>query len=117
MFRRYVSFLKIAKDEFSDLVVTAELHADRVRLILIDGSLIDVRYPVKDKFSLHWQRDDRIYRIDTAPHHKGLVTFPRHIHFGSEDNVVEDSVLGECDSPEENFKEFMNWVNELLRRS
>lgn len=49
MFRRYLSFLKIASDEFSDIIADAELHADRVRLILIDGSWIDVRYPVEDK--------------------------------------------------------------------
>ncbi len=56
MFRRYLAFLKIAKDEFSDIVVDAELRVDRIRLILIDGSLIDVRYPMADKFSFHWQR-------------------------------------------------------------
>jgi Zn-dependent peptidase ImmA (M78 family) len=36
MFRRYLSFLKIASDDFSDIVVNAELHADRVRFILIE---------------------------------------------------------------------------------
>jgi hypothetical protein len=34
MFRRYLMFLKIASDEFSDIVVDVELHVDRVRLIL-----------------------------------------------------------------------------------
>jgi len=117
MFRRYIAFLKIAGDEFADIVVDAELRADRIRLILIDGSLIEVRYPRAEKFSFHWQRDDRIYRIDTAPHHKGIRTYPRHIHFSSEDNVIDDYVLGEYVSPEENFRRFMGWVNELLMRS
>jgi hypothetical protein len=71
-------FLQIARDEFSDIVVDAELYADRVRLILIEGSWIDIRYPVEGKFSFHWQRDDTIYRIDTAPHHKGIKTFPTY---------------------------------------
>ncbi|MGB2727583.1 MAG: DUF6516 family protein [Halobacteriota archaeon] len=117
MFHRYLSFLKIASDEYSDIVVDAELHADRVRLILIDGSWIEVRYPVVDKFSFHWQRSNKIYRIDTAPHHKDIRTFPRHIHFGSEDNVIEDYVLEENVSPEENFKRFMEWMSELLKRN
>lgn len=117
MFRRYVTFLKVARDEFSGIVVDAELRADRVRLILIDGSWIDIRYPVEDKFSFHWQRDNKIYRVDTAPHHKGIRSFPRHIHFGSEDNVIEDHVLGEDVSPDENFRRFMGWVSELLRRN
>jgi hypothetical protein len=38
------------------IVVDAELRADRVRLILIDGSWIDIRYPVEEKFSFHWQK-------------------------------------------------------------
>ncbi len=59
MFRRYLAFLKVARDEFSDIVIDAELRADRVRLILIDDSWIDVRYPVEEKFSFHWQRDDK----------------------------------------------------------
>ncbi|MDI6886861.1 MAG: DUF6516 family protein, partial [archaeon] len=99
-----------------DIVMDAELHADKVRLILIDGSWIDVRYPVEDKFSFHWQRGDKIYRIDTAPHHKGMRSFPKHIHFGSEDNVIEDDVSEENVSPEENFKRFMEWVRGLFRR-
>ena len=117
MFRRYLSFLKIASDDFSDIVVNAELHADRVRFILIDCSRIDVRYPIENKFSFHWQRGNMIYRIDTAPHHKDIKSFPSHIHFGSEDNIIEDSVLRANGSPEENFKRFMEWASELLRRS
>ena len=72
MFRRYLSFLKVARDEFSDIVVDVELHADRVRLILIDSSWIDVRYPVKDKFSFHWQMDDKIYGMGERAYQKEL---------------------------------------------
>ena len=32
MFHRYLTFLKIASDEYSDIVVDAELHADRLSL-------------------------------------------------------------------------------------
>ncbi len=42
-------------------------------------------------------------------------SFPRHIHFGSEDNVIEDHVLEENVSPEGNFRRFMEWVRGLLR--
>jgi len=114
MFHRYLAFLKLATDEFSDIIANAELYADRIRLILIDDSWIEVRYPVLDKFSFHWQRGERIYRIDTAPHHKGITTFPRHIHFGSEDNVLADDVLEANVSPEANFRNFMAWVKAVL---
>ena len=56
MFLRYLTFLKIVNDEFSDIVVNAELYPDKIRLSLIDDSWIDVRYPIEDKFSFHWQR-------------------------------------------------------------
>ncbi len=99
MFLRYLTFLKIVNDEFSDIVVNAELYPDKIRLCLIDDSWIDVRYPIEDKFSFHWQRGEKIYRIDTAPHHRNIKTYPRHIHLGSEDNIVEDNVTEESKSP------------------
>jgi hypothetical protein len=113
MLHRYLSFLKIISDEFADLVVDVELYADRMKLTLIDGSWIDVRYPVENKFSFHWQRGENIYRIDTAPHHRNIKTFPRHIHFGSESNIVEDYVTKGF-SAEQNFRNFMKWVKEIL---
>lgn len=114
MFLRYLTFLRIVNDEFSDIVVNVELHPDRVRLSLVDDSWIDVRYPVEDKFSFHWQRGRKIYRIDTAPHHRNIKTYPRHIHLGSENNIVEDNVTEEG-SPEENFRRFMLWVRNILK--
>jgi hypothetical protein len=43
MLLRYISFLKIVYDEFSDIVTDVELHADKIRLILLDNSWIVVR--------------------------------------------------------------------------
>jgi hypothetical protein len=45
---RHLTFLKIAREDFSDIIVDREFHADRVRLKLMDGSWIDVRYPVEE---------------------------------------------------------------------
>lgn len=114
MLLRLLSFLKIVDDEFSDIVNDAELYADKIRLILVDNSWIEVRYPVENKFSFHWQRGRAIYRIDTAPHHKELSTYPKHIHFGSEGNIIEDKVTGESNIPEERFRNFMLWVKETV---
>ena len=114
MLLRYLTFLKIVGDEYSDVVADATLYPDRLKLILVDGSWIEVRYPVEHKFSFHWQRGERVYRIDTAPHHREVRTYPRHIHLGSEDNVVEDFVTERATSPEENFRKFMAWVRENL---
>ena len=112
--KRLLDFLNIIHKEFSDIITNVELQPDKLRIMLIDGSWIEIRYPVEDKFSFHWQRGDKIYRLDTAPHHKHIKTFPRHIHLGSEDNVVEDFITRVGDKPEENFRNFMKWVRSQL---
>jgi len=113
-YQRLLNFVKIVNDEFSDIVSDVGLYPDRLRITLVDGSWIEVRYPVKGKFSFHWQRGNKIYRIDTAPHHKHIKTYPRHIHFEREDNVIEDFVTKAGDEPEEDFRNFMKWVRKLF---
>jgi len=112
-FKRLLSFVRILEEEFSDIVENVELHPDKLRITLIDRSWIEIRYPVENKFSFHWQRGEKIYRIDTAPHHRHIKTFPRHIHFGSEDNVIEDFIT-KGTRPEDDFRAFMSWVREQL---
>ena len=51
MLSRYIVFWKIIKSEFSDIVINAELYVDRIRLTLVDGSWIEIRYPVEAKFT------------------------------------------------------------------
>lgn len=80
--------LKVAREEFGDIVGEASVLGEvRLRLVLKDGSTIDILYPRRDKYSFHWTRKNGIVRINTAPHHPGP-TYPRHVHSGSEENVV-----------------------------
>ncbi len=59
---------------------------------------------LKYKYSFHWQLEDKIIRIDTAPHHRLVSTYPRHMHIGMEENVVEDSVTEIGNTVAENVK-------------
>jgi hypothetical protein len=34
----------------------------RLRLYLVDGSFLDVRYPTDHEYSFHWQVEDKVYR-------------------------------------------------------
>lgn len=77
---------------------------------------MDIRYPVDSKYSFHWGREDGIIRIDTAPHHRLLSTYPRHMHLGKEENVVEDSVTRVNNTIEENVKSVLGFVRRKLRR-
>jgi hypothetical protein len=65
---------EIAEIEFSDIVVgTIIPDINELRIILSDGSFLDIWFSLKlkDRCSYHWERralDESIYRHDNAPH-------------------------------------------------
>lgn len=110
------SLAKVAVDEFSSLLrENPILLPDRLRLVLVDGSLLDVRYPTRTKYSFHWQRKDRSVRINTAEHHPDLSTFPRHIHL-DERTVVPDNLTKLESLPEQNLRAVLLWIKQELAR-
>ena len=115
IFERLSKFASIAEDEFRDILKEQPIILnDRVQFIFLDDSIMAVRYPVENKYSFHWQRGAQIYRINTAPHHKDIPTFPRHIHNGTEDNVIEDGITDITNTPEQNLRNVLKWVREKL---
>ena len=102
----------VARDELLDIVMDAQLvEENELRILLVDGSFIDVCYSLKlsGRYSYHWERralDGTIYRHDNAPHRRwrDVSTFPRHYHDGDESTVVE-SYLSE--TPEAAIREFL----------
>jgi hypothetical protein len=113
---------EIAEVEFADIVVEAwvpDLH--ELRVILTDGSFVDVWFSLKlrDRYSFHWERraiDGTIYRHDNAPHRRwqAVVTFPRHFHNGSETNVSESYLSA---VPEEALREFLAFARDRMSTS
>jgi len=111
---------EVAELEFADIVVEAFIpDINELRIILTDGSFIDVWFSLKlpGRYSYHWERraiDGRIYRHDNAPHKRwqSVATFPRHFHDGSEDYVVESHLSEE---PEQALREFLNFARERLK--
>lgn len=77
---------------------------------------MDIRYPVDSKYSFHWQREHEIIRIDTAPHHRELSTYPAHMHIGKEEDVVEDTVTNMNNSIEENARNVLGFVRRILEK-
>jgi Family of unknown function (DUF6516) len=106
---------EIAQVEFADIVVEAIIpNINELRIILTDGSFVDVWFSLKlqGRYSFHCERralDVKIYRHDNAPHKRweSVETFPRHFHNGSETNVSE-SYLSEV--PEQALREFLAFV-------
>jgi len=82
----------------------------RLRVYLDDGSFIDIRYANPQEYSLHWQGENKIIRVDTAPHHPHLASYPRHVHLFREDNIVNDDITILGDNPVENVRRFLEFV-------
>jgi len=115
---RLIIIAQCAEEHFSEILSEAPIiFSDKVRLVFIDGSYMDIRYPVDSKYSFHWQlEDEMMIRIDTAPHHSQLSTYPRHMHVGKEGFVVEDSITEVDNTIEENVKCVLGFVQRKLKK-
>lgn len=110
---------EIAEVEFADIVAEAFVpDANELRIILTDGSFVDVWFSLKltGRYSYHWERravDGTIYRHDNAPHKRWLsvATFPKHFHNASESNVVNSNL---SEAPEDALREFLTFVREKM---
>ncbi|MEW6405379.1 MAG: DUF6516 family protein [Chloroflexota bacterium] len=88
----YNALKTIALSEFADYVVRAEIimlpigDPLKLRLSIVDGSLLDVFISASGRYSYHWERGmiskGEIYRHDNAPHKswREVGTFPKHFH-------------------------------------
>ncbi len=116
-------FSKIVENEFYDILKSTEfiydaphlLNPSRLRVKFKDGSILDIRYDEESgDYSVHWQKgDELIARFNNAPHHP-MKTFPRHLHLGQTDEVVEDDITSPDLSPEDNFRRIMDWIRNRL---
>jgi len=109
----------IALSEFADAVVDAQIVSLvtgdplKLRLDIVDGSLLDVFISASGRYSYHWERrplpEGGPFRHDNAPHSRWrhIPTFPKHFHDGSESNVTEGLL---SDEPENALREFLTFV-------
>ncbi len=109
----------IAEVEYADIVVEAVIPGlNTLRVILRDGSFVDVWYSLKlaDRYGYHWERravDGTIYRHDNAPHQRwhSVPTAPKHFHDGCETHVTESHISV---VPETALREFLDLVQAKL---
>ncbi len=119
----YRALKQIAQHEFDDIVVNETILTlstgvpAKLRLDVIDGSIMDVFISQSGRYSYHWDRRvigiDEIYRHDNAPHlrWKRVATFPKHFHDGDEENVTESHI---DDNPEQAIRQFLVFVRQKL---
>ena len=119
----YRALRTISLNEFADLVVSARIVSLptgdplKLRLDIVDGSLLDVFISLSGRYSYHWERrltsSGDLYRHDNAPHRRWrhVATFPKHFHDGSDSNVVASHV---SDDPKDAMREFLTFVRHKL---
>lgn len=73
-----------------DIVNVSHNIRGRLRIFFKKSAILDIRYPVKKSYCFYLNYKNEIYRIDTAPHHDHLETFPNHCHFKQETNIIPD---------------------------
>lgn len=110
---------QIAIKEFPNIVVTATIIRDKLRILLRDSSYIDFWWSsnIPGRFAHHWERthvDGTIYRHDNMPHPswQHVATFPQHYHEGDQNHVVES--LLPPNPPETALRAFLTFARQKL---
>ncbi len=65
------------------LTDTPQQSYDAVTLSFANELAMEIRFASADEYSLKWSVAEKEFRIDTAPLHPELATFPNHLHLGN----------------------------------
>ena len=112
---------RIAEVEFSAIVTQTDLLGAKARILLADGSYVDVWASRKlpGRFGMHWERkhlDGCIYRYDNFPDTDwaAVSTYPFHFHDGAQHNVIAAPFTLTL---EQGFRDFMTFVQKAIARA
>jgi len=101
MLGTYQTLARLALNQFGDIVTGTTFvggtpaSPNKLRLILKDNSFLDVWLSADGDYAYHWeQRRQRgqLYRWDNAPHYPHVSTYPKHLHDGDEQTVIESQL-------------------------
>lgn len=96
--------------EFADrLAAPIEPRQDALIVRLDTGVTLTAHYAASDAYSLRWTWADGEAGIDTAPVHRDVAGFPRHLHT-PDGRVVADPLTRTDASPEENLTRVLRAV-------
>jgi len=114
----YKKLAYIAASEFSDIVRGTRVVEGKLRVLISDGSYIDVWLSEKrpGTYAYHWERrslDGTIYRHNNLPDQEArkLKTFPKHFHNEKEHIVVESYI---SDLPKEALRTFLDFARRKI---
>lgn len=85
------------------LSAVPELHQDALLVGLDNGVRLEARFATADEYAISWLWGEAELRIDTAPLHAGLETFPNHLH-DAQGELRADPFTRPGDAPHENLR-------------
>lgn len=88
---------------------TSEVSQDAFTLRMQNGLVLQARFASAEEYSIHWHFNNTECRIDTAPLHPGLSSFPNHLH-GSDGVVRPDYFTRPGQPPQENLAAVLNAI-------
>ena len=84
-----------------------QLKQDALLILFDTGLAVEVRYLNPNEYSIQWAWGDAELRIDTAPLHKELSTFPNHLH-DADANLHPDTVTVFGSAPWNNVRQLID---------
>jgi len=120
--RLYQKLFKIAEQHLTvnscKIIYLPSGEPQKLRIFIIDGTILDVWLAQSGKYSYHWDRRNiqkGIYRFDNAPHKKWkkIKSYPHHLHFKSEEKVIESNISKKFD---EALMEVLNFIQDILAK-
>ncbi|MDW7727849.1 MAG: DUF6516 family protein [Candidatus Methanoperedens sp.] len=109
---------RIVDIEYSDITIDSNIYHGKLRVFLKDSSIADIWFSSKipGRFSYHWERrhiNGKMYRHDNFPDPcwKGVSTYPKHFHNGSQNNIEESRIN---DDPASGIREFMDFIKKMI---
>ncbi len=81
----------------------AELCRDALLVRLRNGVIMELRIASAEQYAIGWRWGEAELRIDTAPLHRQLATFPNHMHDG-EGNPQPDPLTRPGREPWDNVR-------------
>ncbi|MCC6533008.1 MAG: hypothetical protein IT531_10705 [Burkholderiales bacterium] len=104
-------------DELGEqLASPPQLAHDALLVRLDNGVALELRFTPAGEYSIGWSHGDTSMRIDTAPVHPELATYPNHLH-GRDGTARADPLTDPQRSPWENLRAVIEHVraDPLLR--
>jgi hypothetical protein len=79
-----------------------QVSLDALTLHFQNGLVVQARFATPEEYSILWRYGEAEWRIDTAPRHPHLASFPNHRH-DPDESVHADDLTRPGGSPQENL--------------